>query len=395
MELDSTLSLQQQVFRLQTVLEASRRLHATIKLDAVLRTVLEVVVRELEVSGAFYSAYPFSYGSVPPRFLLQNEVPQHGCARFPVHDRSGQLLTEVVVIVEDGRPLTLEECDFIESILVQAAIAIENARHHETALQWERVAQDLASARTIQRSLLPEHMPEIPGYSVAGRSVACYEVGGDYLDILPLPDGKCIMVVADVAGKGLASAIVGSSFRSAFRAMALAGTPLAEIARRLNDLHYAEGGETRRRYVTAVFAKLDSQAHRLELVNAGHNPAMLSEGLGKLVQIEASGTPIGMLPGMQYELTAVELSEGSRLLLYSDGLTEVFRGEDEFGPERLGEVFSRSDRECGAELLEHLWQTVTEFGAGSEQRDDMTALTLVRAQETGTGKQRKEAGWGQ
>ncbi len=389
MELTPTLQLQQQVFRLQTVLEASRRLHATIKLDEVLRTVLEIIVRELEVSGAFYSAFPFSYGDIPPRFLVHAVAgaSPRGCARFPAHDRSGKLLTDVLVVVEDGRPLLLEECDFIESILLQAAVAIENARYHETTLQWERVEQDLASARAIQRSLIPEHMPEIPGYSVAARSLACYEVGGDYLDLMSLPTGECMMVVADVAGKGLTSAIVGSSFRSAFRAMALAGTPLPELAARLNDLHYAEGAEARRRYVTAVFAKLNPTTDSVELVNAGHNPPMLVDGSGQVTELGASGTPIGMIPGMSYTARTVPLHRGTRLLLYTDGLTEVFRGEEEFGPERLAEVFSRAPHPDGAELLQYVWQTVADFGGDGPQHDDMTALALLRAQDASVPKE--------
>ena len=118
-------------------------------------------------------------------------------------------------------------------------------------------------------------MPQIPGYSIAVRSTACYEVGGDYVDIVELPGGAQIMAVADVAGKGLASAIVGTAFRSAFRAIATAGVPLAELAARLNDQHYAEGVEARRRYVTAIFLRLEPATHTLEVVNAGHNPGFL------------------------------------------------------------------------------------------------------------------------
>ena len=156
-----------------------------------------------------------------------------------------------------GKTLSLYEQDFLEGLVLQAGVAVENAHYHERAVEWARVQQDLDAARAIQRSLLPQQMTEISGYSVAVRSSTCYEVGGDYVDIVSLPDGGEIMVVADVAGKGLASAIVATSFRSAFRAMALAGLPLAELAARMNQHHYGEGQEARRRYVTAIFLKLD------------------------------------------------------------------------------------------------------------------------------------------
>ena len=105
--------------------------------------------------------------------------------------------------------------------------------------EFARVQQDLDAARNIQRSLLPQKLPAIGGYSLAFRSVTCYEVGGDYLDLVEQPDGSLLIAVADVAGKGLASAIWACSFRAAFRAMAITGLPLEELATRMNQHHWA------------------------------------------------------------------------------------------------------------------------------------------------------------
>ncbi len=298
MELEENLQLQQQIARLQALLETSHKIHSTIELDHVLRSVLQITVRELEMAGAFFTEFPFSYGEIPPRFLLHppSSDLDRGCFRFPLLDRNGAALTEMVVITRDGAPLSLYEQDFLENLAIQAAVAIENARYHERTLDMERVKQDMASARDIQRSLLPQSLPDIPGYSIAGRSETCYEVGGDYLDILPLPSGELMIVVADVAGKGLTSALVGSSFRSALRAIANSGMPLAQMASHLNALHFGEGEQSQRRYVTAFFLRLDPKTHAIQIVNAGHNPGFLLNGSQKPVLIEASGTPIGMLP---------------------------------------------------------------------------------------------------
>src|SRR6185437_16503828 len=110
----------------------------------------------------------------------------------------------------EDRMLDLDETDFLESLAVQASVAIENARFHQRALQWQRVESDLAAARQVQLSLVPQQMPEIAGYRIGARSMACYEVGGDYLDIVSLPSGETVIVVADVAGKGLASALIAA-----------------------------------------------------------------------------------------------------------------------------------------------------------------------------------------
>jgi serine phosphatase RsbU (regulator of sigma subunit) len=222
-------------------------------------------------------------------------------------------------------------------------------------------------------------MPEIPGYSVAVRYSACYEVGGDCVDIVSLPDGVQVMAVADVAGKGLASAIVSTAFRSAFRASVGAGLPLAELVSRLNRQHCAEGEETRTRYVTAIFLKLDPQTNRMEVVNAGHNPGFLVTPEGGVHKLKASATPIGILPFADYHPETLDFLPGSRLLFYTDGLTEVFCGDEEFGTDRLLTSFLQCNApECTA-ILDTLWHELRQFsGEESRQDDDMTALALMR-----------------
>jgi serine phosphatase RsbU (regulator of sigma subunit) len=380
MEIESSLHLQQQIARLQALLDTTHRIHSTIELDNVLRSVLQITVRELEMAGAFFTAFPFSYGDIPPRFLLHppSSDPKRGCSRFPLMDRNGEVLTEMVVITREGAPLSLYEQDFLEHLATQAAVAIENARYHERTLDMERVKQDLACARDIQRSLLPQSFPEISGYSIAGRSQTCYEVGGDYLDIIPLTSGKLMIVVADVAGKGLASALVGSSFRSALRAIANSGMSLVEIATHMNVLHYKEGEESRRRYVTAIFLCLDPETHILEVVNAGHNPGFLLNGSDLPEMIEASGTPVGMLPFSTYSAEKYVLSDKAKLLIYTDGMTEVFQGNEEFGQDRLLEAFRTSRAVDAPSTLNSIWQTLDAFSNQESQSDDMTALVIGR-----------------
>jgi serine phosphatase RsbU (regulator of sigma subunit) len=371
-----TIELQQQVARLQALLEASRQVHSTIREDEVLEQTLRIVVRELEMAGAAFPSVGLAYGNVKDLNLGNGSGSSQPI--YLLQDREGKRMTELVVAPPDGRELTLYEADFLEGLTLQAAVALENARNHERNLQWARVQQDLDAARNIQRSLLPQTLPEIPGYSVAFRSVTCYEVGGDYLDIVELPDGSLLMVVADVAGKGMASAIMSTSFRAAFRAIAITGIPLDELATRMNQHHWAEGEEARRRYVTAIFMRLNPEGGELEVVNAGHNPGFLLAPGEDTVQFESTGTPLGMLPGMRYSSEKCVFKQGARLLFYTDGLTEVFRGDEEFGPERLLNVFCGSPAIQADDILGALWTAIGEFSQGSAQGDDMTALALCR-----------------
>ena len=186
------------------------------------------------------------------------------------------------------------------------------------------------------------------------------------------------MVVADVAGKGLASAMIASSFRSAFRAIAGTGLPLHELAGRLGQLHWAEGGEARRRYVTAAFLRLDHRNNTLEVVNAGHNPVLLVYPDGSTRLFNSSAPPLGILSGLVYETESADFPPGARLLAFTDGLTEVTQGEEEFGEERLFSTFARLPFVSGDGLLEDIWQELAAFSSEPGQRDDMTALALCR-----------------
>jgi serine phosphatase RsbU (regulator of sigma subunit) len=385
-EQDEALHAKQQVVRLQALLETGRRIHSTIALDEVLKTVLEIVVRELELSGAFFTHFPHTYGNVPADFSYEEALGSGAASErdlwthFPLRDKLGVPFSDLVVIRPPGRTLTFDELDFLQSIAVQSAAAIENARFHERTVRWQRLESDLASARLVQRSLLPQEMPHIAGYALATRSATCYAVGGDYVDIVPMPSGETMMVVADVAGKGLASALVSTSFRSAFRAMVNSGVPLVEIATRMNLLHYNEGEESRRRYVTAIFLQLDPASGSVQVVNAGHNPAFLVSGSAQpaVQKIKASGTPVGMLPFSTYHGEKYALPDGARLLVYTDGLTEVFRGEEEFGETRLLQSFLDCESASPEGVLDSLWSTLGEFSDEAEQSDDMTALVLLR-----------------
>lgn len=386
MEINEALVAQQQVVRLQALLEASRQLHSTIKLEEVLDITLEIVVRELELSGAFFSTWRQTYGDVPPglqdAFVSASPDSRRDLCEsvisFPLRDKSGSSFSELVVLIPVGRTLDLDEVDFLESLSVQAAVAIENARFHKRALQWQRVESDLAAARQVQLSLIPQHMPTIPHYQLAARSVTCYEVGGDYLDIVPTDSGEIIIAVGDVAGKGLASALVGTSFRSAFRAMVHSRLSLYETATRMNLLHYGEGPEAQRRYVTAILLRLDPKLHMLEAVNAGHNPAFLIDGDGRASRLVASSTPIGMLPFSSYVSEEFPFNPGTRLLVYTDGMTEVVCGEEEFGETRLLQNFLVSPEGSAERALQSLWEAVDAFSDGRERSDDMTALVLSR-----------------
>ncbi len=364
-------SLTEQVVRLQALLEASRAVHSTIVLAEVLHISARIAVLELELEGARFTRPEIAFGELP--------ADATGLPTFELLSREGAPLTLLIVAPPQGRELSFYERDFLEGLTLQTAVAVENAINHERHLEYARLARDLDAARGIQRSLLPQSLPALRGYSLAARSRACYEVGGDYYDVVTEPDGSTLTVVADVAGKGMASALVCATFRSAFRTLARQSLTLRELAGRLSQQHYEEGEEARRRYVTAIFLRLDQATGELEFVNAGHNPGFLLAATGEAQLIKASGTPLGMLPGSRYQVERATLAPGARVLLYTDGLTEVFQGEEEFGEERLLTSFAGTAGETAESTLNTLWSALDLFAQGAPQVDDMSAVTIFRS----------------
>jgi hypothetical protein len=254
---EETIHLQQKLARVQNLLEAAREVHSKNHLDQLLSRVLELAAKELEAHGSFLTSSSqvdtctLVYGCLPPDWMRWTErIRTHGYASATLKNERGETLGFLIVC--RAVPLSLEEQEFLESLALQCALALKNAQQSERMIEWERVQSDLAAARAIQRSLLPDAEPNIPGYSLTFRSTSCYEVGGDYIDVVPLARRRLMTVMADVAGKGLASALISMSFRANFRAISRSDLPLEEIAARLNSLHWQEGVEARLRYVTAL-----------------------------------------------------------------------------------------------------------------------------------------------
>src|SRR5881392_1843314 len=152
----SSLPLAEQVVRLQALLEASRSVHSTIELTDVLQQSARIAVRELEMDGALFTLQNIVYGDVPASALAQSG---DDSPRFELLSRDGRVLSELVVATPGGRPLSLYERDFLEGLVLQTAVAVENAINHERNVNYARLAQDLDAARAIQQSLLPQTMP--------------------------------------------------------------------------------------------------------------------------------------------------------------------------------------------------------------------------------------------
>jgi PAS domain S-box-containing protein len=248
------------------------------------------------------------------------------------------------------------------------------AREQEVVQERERIEQELRVARMIQHTLLPKTLPELQGYQVAVHYQPAREVGGDFYDLLQLPDGRLGLIVGDVSGKGVPAAIVMAITRTMLRSAYHLGSP-GEILEKVNDDLLPDIPPNV--FVTCLAALLDSKTGRLQYANAGHDPPFVrhARGVGKL---RATGMPLGLMAGMTYEQKEIALLPGENVLLYSDGLAEAHSQHHEmFGFPRI-EQFVGAHPE-GAKLIDSLLAELERFtGENWEQEDDITLLTLQR-----------------
>jgi PAS domain S-box-containing protein len=252
-------------------------------------------------------------------------------------------------------------------------------------LAADRVALAIAHARvyerehdvavTLQRSLLPERLPQLPGLEVAAEYLpAATEpgVGGDWYDVIPIAGGAAAgLVMGDVAGKGLAAASMVGRLRSALRAYALEGHDPAMVVQQLNRLMWTDAGESQ--MVTLLYLVVDPAAGVARWVNAGHLPPLLVGGNRRPRFLEGSSSvPLGVLPFPSYEEMSVAMEPGSKLVLYTDGLVEVPGAHIDEGMSRLVREVKSAPEEPRALCRYLLGQLVPARGAS----DDVAVLTL-------------------
>lgn len=303
-------------------------------------------------------------------------------ALLPVAAPSGLCALVAIGRPLSGQPLCPEDRRLVSTFASVALAAVENARLFQDMLEKQRLARELAIARTIQEGLCPQTLPQVHGLEVAAATRPSREVGGDLFEAVLLEDGSALFAVADVTGKGVAAALLAASIQAAIRTLCRAGLPLHEIAERVNLLVYEQTDAGR--FATCFFAHFDPASRQLTTCSAGHDPALLLRAGQQPLELSTGGLLLGVVPGARYELERQSFAEGACLAVYTDGLTEAQappedpQGEgEELGLERLSamlreELAGRSLTQALPEVL----KGVSAFTAGAPPADDRTLLLL-------------------
>jgi serine phosphatase RsbU (regulator of sigma subunit) len=262
-----------------------------------------------------------------------------------------------------------------------AAIRVENARLVEEQLDRERLDRELTLAREIQQRFQPTCPPQVPGFELQGISFPCYEIGGDYYDFIQREDGRLIIALGDVSGKGTSAALLMSSLHAAIHAQIATNQALAEIISAVN--RYLANTIPPNRFVTLFCAELDPQTGTLAFINAGHNPPLIAHAAGTMEQLGAGGMPLGIMPSAPYREGRTQLNPGDALVIYSDGVTETQNAAgEEFGPLRLYDVVARNLEASAAGIRDKIESALTKFAQGTASVDDIT-LVIVKRQAEG------------
>jgi sigma-B regulation protein RsbU (phosphoserine phosphatase) len=262
-----------------------------------------------------------------------------------------------------------------------AAIRVENARLAEEDLERERFERELQLAREIQQRFQPTGAPHAPGYELQGISFPCYEIGGDYYDFIPRPDGHIVIALGDVSGKGTSAALMMSSLHAAMHAQTSAHQTIAETIAAVNK--YLAETIPLNRFVTLFCAELDPLTGVLTFINAGHNPPIIAHASGTMEQMAAGGIPLGITPDAAYREGRTQLHHGDVLVIYSDGVSETQNASgEEFGTMRLYDVVSRNLGESAAGIRDRIESALTKFAQGTDSVDDIT-LVIVKRQAEG------------
>lgn len=255
----------------------------------------------------------------------------------------------------------------------QAAIALENARLHRDAVEKEKMEREIEIAASIQRAILPATLPAVNGILIAAGNRPTRQVGGDFYDVYPLPDGRVAFCVADVSGKGMPAALLVSTVHACIHLLMEAGaSDLIGLVARMN--HHLAHFSVTRKFVTLFLAVFDPSDRSLVYVNAGHNPGIwLSKSGVKL--LHSSGVPVGMFAVAPQVESRIELAPGDLVVLYSDGITEAGDAKDEeFGMERLTELLEAGRALPPNVLKDRIFAAVESFTRGVAQYDDQTVL---------------------
>jgi serine phosphatase RsbU (regulator of sigma subunit) len=275
-----------------------------------------------------------------------------------------------------GSPIfTSADQKLLAAVAALAGIALENVRLQRNRLEQERLAGELEMARSIQQSLLPHDFQLFPWLDATGESMPCYEIGGDYFDLIPVEGEQCLLVIADVSGKGPAAALRAATVQGNIHAMSRSLVGLPQIPQTINDSFRLRSSDAAS-FVTAFFALLDCKG-KLRYVNAGHCRPIRISTRGPLIELTEGGPLLGFFPEPQFAEGSLSLAPGDLVLFYTDGVTDAENEAGEtFDLERLLTWAAGQAGRSSENVRDDLIREIASFCGSQRHPDDLTVLVV-------------------
>jgi len=277
-----------------------------------------------------------------------------------------------------GRRFRSRRLDIMTGIAQQVALAIQNDRLQKEMVVRERLEHEVQVARGIQQTFIPDALPKYPGWELAARWQTARQVGGDFYDLIELPNQRLGLFIADVADKGIPAALFMTLTRTLVRAAIQDTKSPAEALRRVNDLLIPDTKQGM--FVTAVYGELSLETGVFTYANAGHNPPFcLHRKTGEITRMTRTGMALGVIEGTEMRQRAIQLAVNDTLLLYTDGLTEAFSPSgDLFGEERIKAALSTPKEISVQKMLDGIEKRLDNFISTLPPSDDLTMLAVRR-----------------
>ena len=272
---------------------------------------------------------------------------------------------------------TEEDLKLMTLLANLAAVKIENARQIENEQRLKQMEKEIQTAVQIQKNLLPRGNPSFEPYDISGSMKACHHVGGDYYDFLPVDADRLGIVIADVSGHGVSAALLMALLRGALHEMFPMTLNLGELAAKLNEIVHSSTDI--HCFISFFLGVVDRGKNELAYINAGHNPPLHVDRLGRTRWLESTGLCLGMFPAQVYEERAVPIEPGDVLCLYTDGIIEGrSKDKEEFGEERLADKLKASASLPARDIMEGIYGDAFGFTGCAEAGDDMTLVVVKR-----------------
>lgn len=321
-----------------------------------------------------------SWNQLRPARSTEEALRQGECllVAVPLIIKSEHFGVLILEEAEGGRRFRARRLEIINGIAQQAALAIQSDRLQGEMVVRERLETEVKLAREIQSAFIPQVLPHFAGWELAGRWETARQVGGDFYDVIELPDNRVGLFIGDVADKGMPAALFMALTRTLVRAAVIQTSSPAEALRRVNDLLIPD--TSLGMFVTAAYGVLDLSTGDFTYANAGHNSPLWVRANGAIEPLTRTGIALGIIEGNEITERTIHLDRGDAVLLYTDGITEAFSPSDAmFGEEALLDAIrSAAGREATA-LLDAIESRVNEFTQSQPLSDDRTMLVVKRA----------------